>query len=313
VARIDLNNDRFRLIAVPEMGGGIADFSVLRSDGSWTALLRRAPAATGWFNDLACYTLAPWSNRIAAATFRWRGQEHRLCADWPDGTAIHGLVKDRPWTIDDRSPVSVSMRFSSREHVEAREFPWSFDCRVSYELTLDGFLAGLELANTSPASAGPMPAGVGFHPFFPRCLEGETESACLRFDPLGRYPVKDVIPVKPPERDETCRALARSMPLGSASLDDVFLGSLHGAEIRWPGVTLAFSCSPGLGHAVLYTGAPDAETGRMPEFFCLEPVSMVNDGFNLQERGWPDTGVAALDPGASLSVRWGLRVVPTVT
>lgn len=262
---------------------------------------------------MACYTLAPWSNRVAGAAFRWHGKEHRLFADWPDGTAIHGLVKDQAWTIEDRSPLSVSMKFRSREHLALGDFPWLFECVVNYELTPEGLAADLELTHTAPTPAGPMPAGVGFHPFFPRCLEGETGSASLRFEPRGRYPVKDMIPVEQPALDATCHALARCLPLGSATYDDVFFGSLHGAEIRWPGVTLAFSCSPALGHAVLYTGAPDPETGHMPGFFCLEPVSMVNDGFNLRERGWPDTGVATLDPGASLSVRWALRVVSTAT
>jgi galactose mutarotase-like enzyme len=42
----------------------------------------------------------------------------------------------------------------------------------------------------------------------------------------------------------------------------------------------------------------------MPGFFCLEPVSMVNDGFNLESRGWKGTGVRALGVGETMSVWW---------
>jgi hypothetical protein len=35
---------------------------------------------------------------------------------------------------------------------------------------------------------------------------------------------------------------------------------------------------------------------------------MVNDGFNLLARGEAGTGVAVLDAGRSLAVRWTLRI-----
>src|SRR5437867_505839 len=105
-----------------------------------------------------------------------------------------------------------------------------------------------------------------------------------------------MIPTGRPVADEVTRNLEAGRPLDSLSLDDVFLGSSDGAEILWPGsgVRVRYSCSRELGHTVVFTGAPDT-SGRMPEFFCLEPVSMVNDGFNLATRGWEGAGVRSLE------------------
>lgn len=43
--------------------------------------------------------------------------------------------------------------------------------------------------------------------------------------------------------------------------------------------------------------------------FCLEPVSDVNDGFNLLERGIEDTGVRVLTLGQTLAGTVRLRIV----
>jgi aldose 1-epimerase len=50
------------------------------------------------------------------------------------------------------------------------------------------------------------------------------------------------------------------------------------------------------------------EAGRPAPWFCLEPVSMVNDGFNLIERGQGGTGVAVLGPGEAIEARIAISV-----
>jgi aldose 1-epimerase len=57
-----------------------------------------------------------------------------------------------------------------------------------------------------------------------------------------------------------------------------------------------------LTHGVIY--APGAGS----EFFCFEPVTSVNDGFNLLARGQAGTGVATLSPGQELRADWTIRV-----
>ena len=82
----------------------------------------------------------------------------------------------------------------------------------------------------------------------------------------------------------------------------MFAGFGGGAVIEWPasGVRLTMRCSEALGHLVVFT--PRGEGAPLP-WFCVEPTSMVNDGFNLSERGLEGTGVRVLEAGGTLRTR----------
>jgi aldose 1-epimerase len=299
MALLRMQTDRLDLTIDAALGAGIVSFRLRKENGPLIPLMRSAPPATRWFNDLACYHLIPWSNRIAAGRFTWRERPYEVKPDWPDGTAIHGLTKDRPWRIVERTPVSAILEFSSREDA-GLTYPWPFDASVRYELFDEAL--GIRLAIRNADATRPMPAGLGFHPFFPRSLDGGDEQVLIRYLSRGRYPADAMIPIGSPRSDEITDHLAAGRPLAALVLDDVFLGCPDGATITWPaaGVRLTYGCSNELGHAVLYTGLPDS--------FCFEPVTMVNDGFNLASRGQADTGVVELAPGRSLAANWTLRV-----
>jgi aldose 1-epimerase len=96
--------------------------------------------------------------------------------------------------------------------------------------------------------------------------------------------------------------LRRLERLGAPGLDDCFTG-LTGGDFRmiYPesGVEVRFHVDPIFTHAVIY--APNDERGAPRDFFCVEPVTNANDGFNLLARGVEGTGVKLLEPGE----RWG--------
>lgn len=286
---------------LPELGAGISAFETRCDDGLWRPLMRPSPPAANWFNDLSCYVLAPWSNRIARGTFRFRGSTYTVTPDWPDGTAIHGDLKSLPWTILDRSPVSA--RFTiNLAHARTRRWPWAFEAHVRYELGTNGLLTRLTIRNLDNS---PFPAGLGFHPFWMRRV-GNSADALITMRTRGRYPARNMLPTGPPVMDEISQRFMRPADLGNLLLDDVFGGFDGSAAIEWPGasVRVAFDCSPNARHAVLYAPPDSGSDG----FFCLEPVTMVNDGFNLANAGHADTGVTVLNPGESLSLDWNVRV-----
>ena len=307
MANVILQDGDLRVEIDPALGAGLVDLSLTIPGRGPVPLMRTAPA-TGWFNDLASYLLIPWSNRISLGQFAWEGRTHRLATDWPDGTAIHGLVKEAPWRIEQRSPVSALLKFSSGEL--GAPYPWPFSASVLYRIDGSSVATRITLTHEVGGSIpGTMPAGLGFHPFWKRSLWDPGDAVRVHAPGLRRYPCLNMIPVGTPELDAVSAALGDGMPLDSLTLDDVFAGSLDGSHIRWDrsGVRVTYECSPELGHAVLFTGAPDPR-GEMPGFFCLEPVTMVNDGFNLASRGWIDTGVRALEPGESMLANWTIRI-----
>lgn len=64
------------------------------------------------------------------------------------------------------------------------------------------------------------------------------------------------------------------------------------AEIHWRehDMTLSIEADAAFTHLVVYV--PPGQ-----DFFCVEPVSHANDGFNLLNQGVSGTGVALLAPG----------------
>lgn len=299
MARLVLEAGDLSATIDPGLGAGLADLSVAGPAGDATPLVRRAREDVRDAGRMGMFFMAPWTNRVAGAAFAFRGEPHALRSDFPDGTAIHGDVRERAWRITDRTPVSARMVFDSRAH-RGVNFPWAFGCVARYELAPGGLRVALSVTNLDGA---PMPAGAGLHPYFPRRLWSDRDEVRLRAPVTGRYPGRACLPTGPAADDEPSRALRAGGPLGDPGLDDVFAGFGGEAAIEWPasGVRLTLRCSDELGRLVVFT--PRAPGGGPLSWFCVEPTSMVNDGFNLMERGMAGTGVRVLEPGRTLETR----------
>lgn len=301
--RLVLESELLRAEVVPDLGAGLADLSLRGPGGGWCPVLRRAAGEVGHFNDLACYVLAPWSNRIADAAFGFGGRRHTLRANWPDGTAIHGDVCQRPWAVAQRAPLSASLDIDLGD-AQDRNWPWKICSGVRYELGRDSLTAWAWVRNSDTS---PMPAGLGFHPYFNRVLFDIRDRVRVRVPKAKRYPARGMIPTGPPGDDEASRRLNEGGRLATG-LDDVFeCPPGWSADLHWDasGVRATVECSPECGHAVVY--APASPGGGEAPVFCLEPVTMVNDGFNALARGVPGTGVRVLSPGEQMSMRWSVR------
>lgn len=309
--RVTLENRRLRVVIEPALGGGVLEFSLRAPSGAYVPLWRPAPHGAAWWNDLASYALVPWCNRVAGGVFEFQGRRVELVRDWKDGTAIHGVVKDRPFHVLDRSPVSARLGFDSREHADCPgvgAWPWPFACALRYELDELALWHDVSVVNLAPT---PMPCGVGFHPYFMRTLWDPRDDVVVRMNVAGRYECEGMIPRGPARPDGVTAHLASGTPLGTLELDDVFGGSDGRMSVTWPasGVRASFECSPEFAHAVVYSPVDRSGSAARPvPHFCLEPVSMVNDGFNLLARGQAGTGVRVIEPGDTMHARFGVIV-----
>jgi aldose 1-epimerase len=299
---IHLEAQRLHVWVRPELGAGICAFAA-EVNGARLNLMRPAPARTTSFNDLSCYLLAPWSNRVRGAAFPWAGSQVSLRPDWPDGTAIHGTFKSLPWEMTDRSPFSVRLECDSAKHAGVN-WPWRTLASVRYELDPAGLSVCLAVTNTD---ATPFPAGLGFHPFWLRRLHADKPPARVTVGVRGRYPCETMLPSGPAVEEGATLSLRQGVSTDDLDLDDVFTSPGGMAAIEWPGegVRIEYECGPSLSHTVMYAPNP-ASPNR--DIFCLEPVTMVNDGFNLFAAGWPETGVQRLTPGDTLEARWRVRI-----
>ncbi len=204
------------------------------------------------------FPMAPFAGRLRHATFRFRGRTWRLPPNWPPH-AIHGLVAGRPWQEVGERTISVELGA-----------PWPFAGRVTQALELSPGQLAFRLALEADE---PMPAVIGWHPWFLR-----------RPRPTGRPPWGGLEP-RPLElqfeagsmylRDEEGIATERLVAPPPRPWDDCFTDLRRPPVLRWPGyleLTIESTCADW----VVYDEPQDT--------LCVEPQTGPPDGPNLRPR-----------------------------
>ncbi|HEY9505105.1 MAG TPA: hypothetical protein VIQ27_03955 [Gemmatimonadales bacterium] len=115
---------------------------------------RRDPFAWG------AYVMAPWCNRIATGPTQVGDRTVDLPPNFPDGSAIHGQVSDVPW--GQRADGLLAVRGGGDG------WPWRYETTIRVTVHGSTLLIRQSLTNRSD---GPMPGGLGLHPWFRRPLE----------------------------------------------------------------------------------------------------------------------------------------------
>jgi aldose 1-epimerase len=107
------------------------------------------------------YPLIPYHNRIEAARLAFAGQQIVL-EPHPGALphTLHGPAQRREWRVCSRSENALEMVL---DYVPDADWPWAFRASQRFEIGAERLLIELALANTGN---GPMPAGLGWHPYF---------------------------------------------------------------------------------------------------------------------------------------------------
>ena len=282
-ATLSLQHDTLRCDLAPALGGSIAglwlgDIPVLRSTPG--PALRQARLA-------GSYPLVPFSNRIGQAAFQWAGERHSLLPNNPpEPHAIHGVGWQHPWTVLQADAQQAQLAYS---HQADGGWPFAFAAEQMIKLSADGLNLELRLTNQSDA---PMPAGLGWHPFFvkrPGCQ--------LRFVASGRW---EMDAAKLPTHRLTCTGLDTSCT--TLDVDHCFDG--------WSGVVqlddelLRTHIRSNLQRLVVFTNPSR-------DFVAIEPVSHVNNAVQLMQAAGASAdalGLSVLQPGASMSAHMHIQM-----
>ena len=129
--------------------------------------------------EFAGFPLMPYSGPLFGPGFTFDGVNHaldRTVSEEP--TATHGDAWIAPFDIVQQSESMLSLKL---EHVpEAGTFPFRWQGAVRYELSDRGLLISLRVTSRDHR---PMPAGIGFHPYFPK-----PKGTRLAFGAAGVWP-----------------------------------------------------------------------------------------------------------------------------
>jgi aldose 1-epimerase len=270
----------------PEEGGGV---TYLRFRGA--DVLRPAVQQRSGPLELSSFPLVPYANRIAHGRFTWSERSVALAPNFGDHPhPLHGAGWLTPWHL---THAKLDLAVLEIDH-EADEWPWAYAARQTIRADAQGVTFELELENLGQA---PMPAGLGFHPYFP-----DRAHARLRAD-LDRVWLtsEDALPTRPAPADHF-GDWAGNAPLKSQALIDHCHTSWSGqADIALPdrGLEVHMTASPNLNCLHIYS--PPGE-----DYFCVEPVSHRPDALNAPTP--LDEGVVALGPGERLNATMRLQV-----
>lgn len=284
---IRLENGRLRLVVAPELGGCVVRFDALTTDGP-LPLFRPGNEASHEPNEMGLYPMLPWSNRISAGGFDWRGQHYPLTANLVgEPLPIHGDGWQRPWRVEHQGQAELRLSLCS-----SWQPPFDYRAGLIYRLDEGGLTVELMLTHLGRA---PAPYGLGLHPWFPR-----SDDVCLRAPANGVWEV-DVAQL--PTRwhhleagDPWHFAVVASLPAGR--IDNLFTGWSGRALLNWPerGVALEVDTVPALSRYLLFS------PGERADFFCFEPVSHEVDAHHFTE---PIAhGLVELQRGQSLKQQW---------
>ena len=228
------------------------------------------------------YVMAPWCNRIPAEPQRVGALIVDLPANFPDGTAIHGQVYARPWTVDGDE---------FRVNGGADGWPWPYEMRMRVIVAGQRLRLDCALTNRSPE---PMPAGVGLHPWWRRPVRLSVPGEAVY--------TSNVDPISDPKRVAPPFDLGRLVPPADGL--DATWTDLRGKTVvlSWPnlGVDATMTLSTSLSHVAVAT-PPTVDA------IAVEPQTHAPGGLGRMlraERG----GLALLAAGASLAATIEMEV-----
>lgn len=265
-----------RLTVDPQNGAAVWGFDYLNGSGVWVPVLQPADPDDRDAAGSAMFPMVPFANRARGNVLRSGTASIPLSPNTADPHAIHGFGWQHSWRMVKRDTGICRLELDVDPGM-----PLRFESSITITLVSGGAEFRLEMTNPN---AHPIPAGLGWHPFFPH-LAGTMllfDSETFWLEGPDHLPTDSLC--VPPELDFS---VLRAVP---ATWHNNCYGGWSGyALIVQPdlGYRLEMSADPSLNHLMLY--APQTEV------FALEPQSHVSG------RTWvAEGGLLALPPGETL-------------
>lgn len=283
--RIRLHNDMLDVDITPAHGGGLSRFDSC-GGGAPVALMRPWTASPSQPhpddpNQLSCYPLVPWSNRISQGGFTADGHHVALAPNREDEPfPIHGYGWQRAWQVSAATDTEAALQWD-----ECHDQGYSFRAQLRYLLHNHTLHVRLRVINSGILT---LPFGLGLHPFFVRDADTLVHAPATQlWMNDGHSPIPTHATAVPAHWD-----FHEPRALPPEEVNHAFTGWSGHASILWPGKQLALHIDTDMDAFVMYT---PTHAG----FFCFEPVDHPIDAVHLPG-GATVNGMTLLAPGESL-------------
>jgi aldose 1-epimerase len=283
---LELISGPLRLIIDPEEGAAIRSFDLVRGEKR-VPVLSAAHSKSTDAGESALFPMAPFANRIRGNLLPIGGGNVALKPNGPDPLCLHGWAWQRGWDIAHAGCSACRLELSLRDH--------GMDIRLSYavELNFMGLFLSLSASNNGTSSC---PAGLGFHPYFPRHADTTVrfKASDLWAEGPGHLPIgRTEIPA-----DEEYSAAAK---LPCEWRNQCYSGWDGTAEIRQPSLGYDIALEASGGETLMFYANPALQR------FALEPQNHVSG-----ETGPGPYGLPMLSPSETKRLEMTLTVHPRI-
>ena len=243
--------------------------------------------------------LYPFPNRLKKGTYHWQGREYKFpINDQDTGNALHGFGKDRPMQVsrmdmDEHGASATSIRYEAGEE---SAYPFVFSFSITYTLRAEGaFEVDLRFRNHDET---PIPAGMGWHPYFK--LADKVDAMSIQLPPCRRVEIDEaMIPtgcLLPESR------FSEATSIGDQVIDNCFQlegeGPLAEVLLSGPAGSLRYLQQTGPGKFNYLQGFIPPHRASI----AIEPMTCNIDAFNNA------MGLLLLEPGeeahAGIRIEW---------
>jgi aldose 1-epimerase len=169
VVRLTDENSGTTVGLLPGYGATLHEFLVRQKDGTLFNVIDNYRSVAELEKEMTRSfkgpKLSPFPCRIPDGVYHFEGREYRFGRLFSDGTAIHGLLYDKPFTVsaeDTNGAATVAMEYDYNEVDPG--YPFRYQCLVRYELHPGNDLeVTTTVTNTGNA---PIPIADGWHPYW---------------------------------------------------------------------------------------------------------------------------------------------------
>ena len=229
------------------------------------------------------YLMAPWCNRLAARTTAVGGRTVALASNFPDGSAIHGQVHAMAWSVTGVTTCSV--------RAGGDGWPWPYEVSLAAEERDTALSLRWQLTNLADE---PMPAGIGFHPWWCRPVRVRVDAGLV-------YP-SNVTPTANP-RPVTGPLDLRAGGFPADGLDGTWTDvSVPRVELAWPELGVVATMAASVGARFVAMATPPGL-----DAIAVEPQTHAPDGLRRLLDGRAD-GLAWLPAGDALTLELEIQV-----
>ncbi len=283
VTELHLQDRLTRLSLAPGVGASLVNWEVKATGQPLLRHSDTAALASGTPRRLACYPLAPWSNRIAEGGFAQPEGWQALAPNTEhDPYPIHGSAWQQAWQVEHHSERRARLRLDSA-------VPFAYQATLDVHLhegclNLDLHVVHLEALATW--------YGLGLHPYFPRYPDTKLYAAARKvwLAEDGRVTSYQA------EVPEPWRFNAMGL-LPESVVDHAFSGWPGECVIEQPSAGHRLTCSAsGAEHFLLF--CPQGQG-----FFCFEPVSHPVNAHHLPGR----PGLRLLQRGEAMNLGFRMQ------